>query len=332
MALLEVRNVRLYYQTTKGILKALDGVSFDLNEGETLAVVGETGSGKSTLAKVITRVWERNVSLVDGEVYLEGEEILHMPEDRFRREVRWRKVAMVPQASMNALNPVITIGEQMIEPFVLQGMPKAEALRLAQDSLESVGLPRDVVNRYPHQLSGGMKQRVVIAMAIMARPKLLILDEPTSALDVMTQANIMNLLKELKARLKLSYIFITHDLALASELADAVAVMYAGKLVEIGSSDDIYAAPAHPYTQGLMSSMPTLRTDKELSYIPGEVPSLIDPPKGCRFHPRCPYFANDKSLKGLCDDREPPSFELKPWTARRHLAACWLYQYKVGSS
>jgi peptide/nickel transport system ATP-binding protein len=326
MVLLDVRNLRLYYQTTKGILKALDGVSFELEEGETLAVVGETGSGKSTLAKAITRVWERNVSLVDGEIYFEGEEVLHMPEDRFRREIRWRKIAMVPQASMNALNPVITIGEQMIEPLVLSGVPKGEALRLAQDSLESVGLPRDVVARYPHQLSGGMKQRVVIAMAVMTRPKLLILDEPTSALDVMTQANIMNLLKELKARLKLTYIFITHDLALASELADSVAVMYAGKLAEIGSSEDMYGAPAHPYTQGLMASMPTLRTDKQLAYIPGEVPSLIDPPKGCRFHPRCPYFAKDKALKGLCDDTEPPAFELKPWTGRRHLAACWLYK------
>lgn len=332
MPLLEVKNARLYYQTTKGILRALDGVSFELGEGETLAIVGETGSGKSTLAKLITRVWERNVALVDGEVYLENEEILHMPEERFRKEIRWRKVAMVPQASMNALNPVITIGEQMVEPLVLQGVPKQEAMRLAADSLESVGLPRDILSRYPHQLSGGMKQRVVIAMAIMVRPKLLILDEPTSALDVMTQANIMNLLKELKNRLKLSYIFITHDLALASELADSVAVMYAGKIVEIGSADDVYTAPAHPYTQGLMSSMPTLRTDKALSYIPGEVPSLIDPPRGCRFHPRCPYFSKEPGLKGLCDAEEPPQAEISPWAHRRHLAACWLYGYKSSRS
>jgi peptide/nickel transport system ATP-binding protein len=325
MPLLEVRNARLYYQTTRGVLKALDGVSFELEEGETLAIVGETGSGKSTLAKLLTRVWERNVALVDGEVYLEGVEILHMPEHQFRREVRWWKIGMVPQASMNALNPVITIGEQMIEPLLLRGVPKAEALRLAMDSLESVGLPRDTVYRYPHQLSGGMKQRVVIAMALMTRPKVLILDEPTSALDVMTQANIMNLLKELKARMKLSYIFITHDLALASELADSIAVMYAGKIAEIGSADDIYSSPAHPYTQGLMSSMPTLRIDKQLASIPGEVPSLISPPPGCRFHPRCPYYV-ERNLKGICDAKEPPYAELKPWSGRRHLAACWLYQ------
>lgn len=334
MALLEVKNARLYYQTTKGVLKALDGVSFELEEGETLAIVGETGSGKSTLAKLLTRVWERNVALVDGEIYLEWQEVLHMPEEQFRKEIRWRKIGMVPQASMNALNPVITIGEQMIEPLALAGVPKAEALRLAMDSLESVGLPRDTIGRYPHQLSGGMKQRVVIAMAIMTRPKLLILDEPTSALDVMTQANIMNLLKELKSRLKLSYIFITHDLALASELADSLAVMYAGRIVEIGSADDVYTAPAHPYTQGLTSSMPTLRADKQLSYIPGEVPSLITPPPGCRFHPRCPYYAQRGELKGLCDQKEPPDVELRPWSNRRHTAACWLYWqgYKPGGS
>ncbi|MFP3237377.1 MAG: ABC transporter ATP-binding protein, partial [Vulcanisaeta sp.] len=278
MALLEVKNARLYYTTTKGIVKAVDSVSFELNEGETLAVVGESGSGKSTLAKLLVRVWERNVSLVDGEVYLEGKEVLHIPESEFRREVRWKKIAMVPQASMNALNPVIKIGDQMIEPLLLQGTGKEEALKMAMDALEAVGLPRDIVNRYPHQLSGGMKQRVIIAMSIMAHPRIVILDEPTSALDVITQANIMNLLKKLKWEFKLSYIFITHDLALASELADAVAIMYAGKIVEIGGAEDIYQNPSHPYTQGLISSVPTLRVDKSLSFIPGEVPSLINPP------------------------------------------------------
>ncbi len=249
MALLEVRNARLYYATTKGIVKAVDNVSFELNEGETLAVVGESGSGKSTLAKLLVRVWERNVTLVDGEVYLDGKEILHIPEEEFRKEIRWKKIAMVPQASMNALNPVIKIGDQMIEPLLLQGTNKDEALKMAMDALESVGLPRDLVNRYPHQLSGGMKQRVIIAMSIMAHPKVVILDEPTSALDVITQANIMNLLKKLKWEYKLSYIFVTHDLALASELADSIAIMYAGKMVEIGGAEDIYGNPSHPYTQ-----------------------------------------------------------------------------------
>ncbi|MFP3161362.1 MAG: ABC transporter ATP-binding protein, partial [Vulcanisaeta sp.] len=319
MALLEVKNARLYYTTTKGIVKAVDSVSFELNEGETLAVVGESGSGKSTLAKLLVRVWERNVSLVDGEVYLEGKEVLHIPESEFRREVRWKKIAMVPQASMNALNPVIKIGDQMIEPLLLQGTDKEEALKMAMDALEAVGLPRDIVNRYPHQLSGGMKQRVIIAMSIMAHPRIVILDEPTSALDVITQANIMNLLKKLKWEFKLSYIFITHDLALASELADAVAIMYAGKIVEIGGAEDIYQNPSHPYTQGLISSVPTLRVDKSLSFIPGEVPSLINPPPGCRFHPRCPYYRDRDYLKGLCDAKEPPGVKVEGKSSRTHL-------------
>jgi peptide/nickel transport system ATP-binding protein len=325
MALLEVKNARLYYTTTKGIVKAVDSVSFELNEGETLAVVGESGCGKSTLAKLLVRVWERNVSLVDGEVYLEGKEVLHIPESEFRREVRWKKIAMVPQASMNALNPVIKIGDQMIEPLLLQGTGKEEALKMAMDALEAVGLPRDTVNRYPHQLSGGMKQRVIIAMSIMAHPRIVILDEPTSALDVITQANIMNLLKKLKWEFKLSYIFITHDLALASELADAVAIMYAGKIVEIGGAEDIYQNPSHPYTQGLISSVPTLRVDKSLSFIPGEVPSLINPPPGCRFHPRCPYYRDRDYLKGLCDAKEPPGVKVEGKSSRTHLVHCWLY-------
>ncbi len=324
--MLEVRHAKLYYATTKGIVKAVDDVSFELNEGETLAVVGESGSGKSTLAKLLTRVWERNVVLVSGEIYLDGSEVLHIPEAEFRREIRWRRIAMVPQASMNALNPVIRIGDQMIEPLILQGMNKDDALKMAMDALKSVGLPEDIVNRYPHQLSGGMKQRVVIAMAIMAHPKIVILDEPTSALDVMTQANIMNLLKKLKWEYKLSYIFITHDLALASELADSVAIMYAGKIVEIGGAEDIYGNPSHPYTQGLISSVPTLRTDKTLSFIPGEVPSLINPPPGCRFHPRCPFYRDRDYLKGLCDAKEPPMVNLEGKAARRHLVACWLYK------
>jgi len=325
MALLEVKNARLYYTTTKGIVKAVDNVSFELNEGETLAVVGESGCGKSTLAKLLVRVWERNVSLVDGEVYLEGKEVLHIPEGEFRREVRWKKIAMVPQASMNALNPVIKIGDQMIEPLLLQGTGKEEALKMAMDALEAVGLPRDTVNRYPHQLSGGMKQRVIIAMSIMAHPRIVILDEPTSALDVITQANIMNLLKKLKWEFKLSYIFITHDLALASELADAVAIMYAGKIIEIGGAEDIYQNPSHPYTQGLISSVPTLRVDKSLSFIPGEVPSLINPPPGCRFHPRCPYYRDRDYLKGLCDVKEPPGVKVEGKSSRTHLVHCWLY-------
>jgi len=313
--LLEVRNLSVNYTTMRGVVKALDRVSFDLDENETIAVVGETGSGKSTIAKAIVRVLEENARITGGEVIFEGVDVLKLSEEEFRRNYRWVKVAMVPQGSMNSLNPVLRVVDQMIEPLVLRGVPKVDAIKIAGEALESVGLPKDTLNRYPHQLSGGMKQRVIIAMAIQARPKLIILDEPTSALDVMTQANIMNLLKRLKREFKLSYIFITHDLALASELADKVLVLYAGRVAELGSADLVYTDPKHPYTQGLMTSVPTLREDKKLSFIPGEVPSLINPPSGCRFHPRCPYVMD------ICRREDPPMIDLKD--GRK--VACWLY-------
>jgi peptide/nickel transport system ATP-binding protein len=313
--LLEVRNLSVNYITMRGVVKALDRVSFDLDENETIAVVGETGSGKSTIAKAIVRVLEENARITGGEVIFEGVDVLKLSEEEFRRNYRWVKVAMVPQGSMNSLNPVLRVVDQMIEPLVLRGVPKVDAIKIAGEALESVGLPKDTLNRYPHQLSGGMKQRVIIAMAIQARPKLIILDEPTSALDVMTQANIMNLLKRLKREFKLSYIFITHDLALASELADKVLVLYAGRVAELGSADLVYTDPKHPYTQGLMTSVPTLREDKKLSFIPGEVPSLINPPSGCRFHPRCPYVMD------ICRREDPPMIDLKD--GRK--VACWLY-------
>jgi peptide/nickel transport system ATP-binding protein len=313
--LLEVRNLSVNYTTMRGVVKALDRVSFDLDENETIAVVGETGSGKSTIAKAIVRVLEENARITGGEVIFEGVDVLKLSEEEFRRSYRWVKVAMVPQGSMNSLNPVLRVVDQMIEPLVLRGVPKVDAIKIAGEALESVGLPKDTLNRYPHQLSGGMKQRVIIAMAIQARPKLIILDEPTSALDVMTQANIMNLLKRLKREFKLSYIFITHDLALASELADKVLVLYAGRVAELGSADLVYTDPKHPYTQGLMTSVPTLREDKKLSFIPGEVPSLINPPSGCRFHPRCPYVMD------ICRREDPPMIDLKD--GRK--VACWLY-------
>ncbi|MGC9226009.1 ABC transporter ATP-binding protein [Caldivirga sp.] len=315
MPLLEVHNLSMRYTTLRGIVKALEGVSFDVNEGETLAVVGETGSGKSTLAKAIVRVLEENAKIVSGEIIFEGVDILKLSEEEFRRNYRWVKIAMVPQGSMNSLNPVLKIMDQMIEPLITRGVSRLDAIKIAGEALESVGLTRDVLTKYPHQLSGGMKQRVIIAMAIQAKPKLVILDEPTSALDVMTQANIMNLLKRLRREFKLSYIFITHDLALASELADKVLVLYAGKVAELGSADLIYTEPKHPYTQGLMSSIPTLREDKKLSFIPGEVPSLINPPSGCRFHPRCPYAMD------ICRREEPPLITLD----NDHKVACWLY-------
>jgi len=319
--LLELRNVKMYYGVTNGVVKAVDGVSFVLNKGEAMALVGESGSGKSSLAFAIIRLLPRNVAEFSGEILLHDEELgtvdlTKMSEDELRRKIRWKKISMVFQASMNALNPILKVQDQMMEPLVLHlGLSKQEAIKIAEEALLSVGLAKDVLTRYPFELSGGMKQRVVIAMAIMMKPKLVILDEPTSALDVITQANIMNLLKELKAKFDLSYILITHDIALASEIADKIAVMYAGKIVEIAPSDIFFRKPKHPYSQKLLAAVPSLREEKTIEYIPGDVPSLINPPTGCRFHPRCPYM-----IKGKCDKEEPPRKQVEGSEV-----ACWLY-------
>ncbi|AKT35271.1 oligopeptide/dipeptide ABC transporter, ATP-binding protein, C-terminal domain [Pyrobaculum sp. WP30] len=319
--LLELRNVKMYYGTSRGTVKAVDGISFRLNKGEAMALVGESGSGKSSLAFTIIRLLPRNVAEAGGEILFHDEELgvvdlAKMNEYEIRRKIRWKKISMVFQASMNALNPILRVQDQMIEPLVLHlGLSREEAVKIAEEALRSVGLAKDVLMRYPFELSGGMKQRVVIAMAIMMRPRLVILDEPTSALDVITQANIMNLLKELKAKFDLSYILITHDIALASEIADKIGVMYAGKLVEVAPADVFFRKPKHPYSQKLLAAMPTLREEKSIEYIPGDVPSLITPPPGCRFHPRCPY-----AIKGKCDKEEPQTKQIDGSEV-----ACWLY-------
>lgn len=314
---LDVRDLHLYYATRKGTVKAVDKVSFSLSKGETLALVGESGCGKSSLAKAIIRLLPRNIEEHTGEVLLEKQNIMELNDKRFRQEVRWKKISMVFQGAMNSLNPVLKVGYQVAEPLLIHAnMDKKEALNRAMEALRIVGIHESFVERYPFELSGGMRQRTVIAMALVTNPKILILDEPTSALDVITQANIMNLLKQLKNKMELSYIFITHDIALSSELADRVAVMYAGEIAEIADAEEFYSKPAHPYAQKLMASVPTLRTDKKLEFIPGAPPSLIGPPPGCRFHPRCPY-AFDK-----CTKERPTSLDLGP----SHYIRCWLYE------
>ena len=314
--LLKTKNLRLYYWTRKGVVKAVDGVSLSIERGETLALVGESGCGKSSLALALMRLLPRNVYLYDGSIEFDGMELMKLSDDEVRSRIRWKKISMVFQGAMNALNPVVRVGDQVAEPLVIhEGVEKEEAMKIATEALSMVRLPKYVMKRYPHELSGGMKQRVVIAMALIMKPVLIILDEPTSALDVITQANIMNLLKGLKEELSLSYIFITHDLALASELADSVAVMYGGKIVEVGPAEAIYGEPKHPYTVKLIGSIPTLRVDKKLEFIPGTPPDLTSPPPGCRFHPRCPH------VKPICKEREPPAVEVGP----RHMVACWLY-------
>lgn len=314
--ILQSRNLKLYYATRKGVVKAVNNVSFDLQKGESLALVGESGCGKSSLAKAIIRLLPRNIATYTGEVLLEGQDIMKLSDTQFRRQIRWKRISMVFQGAMNSLNPVLKIGYQVAEPLLIhEELNKKEAKKRAVEALRIVGIHESFVERYPFELSGGMKQRTVIAMALVTNPEILILDEPTSALDVITQANIMNLLKKLKKEMQLSYIFITHDIGLSSELADKVAVMYAGEIQEVADADTFYAKPAHPYSQKLMASVPTLRTEKKPEFIPGAPPSLVNPPSGCKFHPRCP------SAFDRCSKENPPVFDL----GSGHLVKCWWY-------
>jgi peptide/nickel transport system ATP-binding protein len=315
---LDVKNLKVYYFTSRGTVKAVDGVSFNVAEREVLGIAGESGCGKSTLGYALLRLVPPPGRIVDGKIILDGVDITSLPEDEVRK-IRWSKISMVFQGALNVLNPVIRVGDQIAEVLMYhKGLTKKEALDIAAQYLKLVGLAPDVLRRYPHELSGGMKQRVVIAMALILKPRLVIADEPTTALDVVVQAQIMNLLKQLKEQEKISMIFITHDLSLIAEIADKVAVMYAGKIVELGPSDAIFERPMHPYTQGLIRSIPSLRQRKTLTWIPGAPPDLRNPPPGCRFHPRCP-FAMD-----VCRREEPPLVEVEPG----HYVACWLYAKK----
>jgi len=307
--ILALKDLTLYYRTRRGAVKAVDGVSFDLKEGRCLSIVGESGCGKSSMAYAIMRILPRNVHTYRGEVIFEGKNLLSLQESELSKEVWLKKMAMVFQGAMNSLNPVLSVGEQVSEVFTLHaGMSKTEAQKKAAELLELVRLPATLIDKYPHELSGGMKQRVVIAIALSLKPKLLILDEPTSALDVITQANIINLLKKLQEEFNLTYIFITHDLGLASELSDYIAVMYAGKIVESGDARSVLTDPKHPYTQKLLAATPKLLEEAKLEFIPGSPPDLAYPPTGCRFHPRCPFVMdacrlNEPKPTKLSEDR-----------------------------
>jgi peptide/nickel transport system ATP-binding protein len=313
--LLNVLDLIMYYRTLRGEVKAVDGVSFSMRRGETLAIIGESGCGKSSLAKSILRLLPRNVSVYRGKILFNAVNLMELDEDTFNRDIRWTKITYVPQAALNSLNPVIKIGDQMIEPLLLhQKIDKSEALERAAKALRMVGVSDAFLYHYPFELSGGMRQRVIIATSLLTNPELMILDEPTSSLDVLTQANIMNLLKKIKSEVGLSMIFITHDLALSSELADKVAVMYAGKIVELNSAENFYESPKHPYSQKLMESVPTLRRDKKLGFIPGSPPSLLNPPRGCRFAERCPFKFEKCS-------EDPPTIFLNGDS----YVKCWIY-------
>ncbi len=313
--LLKIEDLVLYFKTSMGDVQAVDHVNLELHKNKAVVILGESGCGKSSMAKAILRLLPRNVSQYHGRVIIDDLDVMTLSDEDFRRQVRWVKMSMVPQAAMNALNPVLRAGDQVAEPAMIHlGKNKEEALELAREMFQNVGVPEDFLTRYPFELSGGMRQRVAIAMALITHPQLIVLDEPTSALDLLTQANIMNVLKEIKWKTGTSYILITHDIATSSELADEVAVMYAGQIVEVNDAESFFEEPLHPYSQRLMASVPRLYGDQEPDFIPGRPPSLLHPPTGCRFADRCP-LRFDK-----CSE-EPPTFIVDG-----HPVKCWLHE------
>jgi len=298
---LEVKDLHVHYLTDTRAVRAVDGVSFKLKKGEVLGFAGESGCGKSTLALSLMKLTVPPGKIVSGQIILDGENILDKSEE-YVRAIRWKKIAMIFQGAMNALNPVFRVGEQVAEAMLIhEKISKEEAYERTRELFEMVNLDPAVINAYPHQLSGGMKQRVVIAMAIALNPMILLADEPTTALDVTIQAQILDILKMLQKRYGMSMIYITHDLATIAYVTDTVAIMYAGKIVEYGDVVEIFKRPKHPYTKGLIASVPSIERlkDKRLFSMPGTPPDLSNPPKGCRFADRCPY------AREICREVEP---------------------------
>ena len=304
--IVSVNNLKVIYTSKKRVVEAVNGVSFDIVRGETLALVGETGAGKTTIAKSILGILPNPpAKLEGGEILFNGEDITKLPESEMMK-LRGNKIAMIFQDPMTALNPLQTVGEQIVEGLMLHNdYTKAQAKQHAGEMLETVGIPAIRYGEYPFEFSGGMKQRVVIAMALACNPELLLADEPTTALDVTIQAQVLDLIKDLKTKFNTSMLLITHDLGVVAETSDKVAVVYAGEIVEIGSKADIFLHPTHPYTKGLFDSLPSTNTDSaRLKPIPGSMPDPTNLPKGCAFEPRCPYAT------GKCAYEKPEMREL----------------------
>jgi peptide/nickel transport system ATP-binding protein len=311
---LAVSGLKAYYFSGNGLIRAVDGINFDLLDGESLGIVGESACGKSTLGSAIMRSIQPPGRIVEGSITLGDADITKMRAAEFDNKVRWKKIAMVFQGAMNALDPVYTVESQLREILKEHHFQGSIEEKIAE-SLHQVGLDFSVAKRYPHELSGGMKQRVVIAMALLLNPDVLIADEPTTALDMLVQSQIIRLLKKLRKEKGLTVIIITHDLALVSQIADKIAIMYAGQLVEVSSTRNIYKHPQHPYTQALIEAMPTLQTkDKKIHFVKGRPPSLLNPPSGCRFYERCTHAMD------VCK-RDPPEFKTDTGYVR-----CWLYK------
>ncbi len=319
MALLEVNDLKTYFRTDDGIVKAVDGVNFTVEKGKTLGIVGESGCGKSVTCLTMMGQNNRRNTITSGQALFKGEDLITMKQSKLR-EIRGNDIAMIFQDPMTSLNPVHTIGRQLVEAIQLhRDVTRKQARARMVELLKAVGIPRAErrADDYPHQFSGGMRQRVMIAMALINDPDLLIADEPTTALDVTTQAQILELMNRLQREFGSAIILVTHDLGVVAETADDVVVMYAARVVERAPVENLFDRPHMPYTWGLLGSLPRLDADLErLTQIPGQPPSLLNPPRGCRFHPRCPYVMN------VCRDTEP---ELRPISDDpAHLQACHL--------
>ncbi len=314
--LISIDDLHVEYLSARGPVRAVDGVSLHIRPGEVVGLAGESGSGKSTIAQAILRILQPPAVITGGSVSFGGRDILAMTDAQLE-DFRWREVSMVFQSAMNALNPVMTIGDQIVDAIRAHDrMGKAEAQRRAAEMLKIVGIEERRIDSYPHELSGGMRQRAVIAIALTLNPPLMIMDEPTTALDVVVQKEIMYQIGELKQRLGFSILFITHDLSLLVEISDRIAIMYAGQIVEMAPARELFEEPLHPYTQGLMQSFPSLTGEKKrLTGIAGSPPDLISPPSGCRFHPRCPKRFD------MCDKVVPKLMEVQ----RNHFVSCHLY-------
>ena len=311
---LRVEDLTMHYSTRLGTVRAVDGVSFSLHRGESLGLVGESGCGKTSVAMSLLRLLPDNATILGGRIYLDGVDLLGLSEERMRG-YRWSRISMVFQAAMNSLDPVYRVGDQIIEALELHQNTKtrSESIQRVRELFDMVSLDKSFIQRYPHEYSGGMKQRAIIAMALACEPEIVIADEPTTALDVIVQDRILHELKEVQTRLGMSMIYISHDMAVIAEISDTMAVMYAGEIVEFGPTTEMFSHPIHPYSQALMSAFPSVAGEKlDLATIPGEPPDLTDPPTGCRFHPRCSYATEE------CTIERPP-------IVRRgaRWAACW---------
>ncbi|MGC9064169.1 MAG: ABC transporter ATP-binding protein [bacterium] len=312
--ILEIQDLKVYFRTIFGDARSLDGVSLKVYEKEVLGIAGESGCGKSTLVEGALKLVKPPGYINSGRVLYSGKDLLELDDEEFRR-IRWKELSYIPQGSMNSLNPVIKIEEQMIDGIISHiDIPYPEAKELALEALSNVGLPPDVAQMFPHELSGGMKQRVCIAMSICLKPKVIFADEPVTALDVVMQKLNLQTIGELKERFGVTVLMVAHDMAWHAEVTDRIAIMYAGKIIEIGSTLDIFTKPLHPYTRGLLDAVPSLERRFSKS-IPGIAPSPLSWPNGCRFHPRC------SSRMKICEEIDPPLIEIE----KDRFIACHLY-------